>query len=246
MDAIPEVDLTAHFTWATSNWTPAGEMEFVYPSEWDLEPEHQGGQLIVVVGTRFSFEFAASAFSMMESSDVHQFPMLSPDGGGGGPEYIEPPKDTTCVEVAPAEVDLLELNTAALAASKQIQKQANWKDVEWGSIVYEINGHIAFTKPVTQNDPGKINWNQALVLVPDNARILALVHNHPDDQLVDDRIPSDDDWRVFENFQTLSVRGIRSDANMLTYILSDEGRGVSTRVYDKYAKNSEAVQCSLD
>ena len=34
MDAIPEVDLTAHFTWATSNWTPAGEMEFVYPSEW--------------------------------------------------------------------------------------------------------------------------------------------------------------------------------------------------------------------
>jgi hypothetical protein len=95
----------------------------------------------------------------------------------------------------------------------------------------------------------QIDWNAGIPSVPDGARILAILHNHPDDTMIDDRYPSPrseggTDWEAYEAVRSWGgTRGITVDQNLLMYIYTNEDR--KTWVYDVTDKQTERTSCSL-
>jgi hypothetical protein len=172
-------------------------------------------------------------------------------GWGGGEEVVA--KETPCVEAAPSNVPLQQLNNDALKLSNEIATR-NDEMWEYGAIFYLKDGVLQNTGVFGGGQPGDINWNLGFVLIANGAVIVAILHNHPDEPGVDDTIPSLDtmrnpgghDWRVFDNFLSVSDRnsqGISTDPNLLMYIYTNEDS--KTRVYDKTDRNTTQKSCSL-
>lgn len=175
-------------------------------------------------------------------------------GGSSSPDGpVEQAKDTPCVEAAPSNVPLQDLNNQVLRASNDIHAR-NDEMWEYGVIFYLKDGILQNTGVFGGGSPGDINWNLGFARVPDGAIIVATLHNHPDDPNVDDRIPSMDtmqnpgghDWLAYNSFLLAgdnNSRGITTDANMLMYIFTNQDN--KTRVYDKTDRNTTYPSCSL-
>jgi hypothetical protein len=183
------------------------------------------------------------------------------DGGGGGGGTTETQANATpCVETSVSTAlgaTQQEINNAALAASNAIAAM-NDEDYEYASIIYSVNGNVGWTQPYTQNLFDQVNWMGNISLVPTGAVIVGIVHNHPDDSQIDDRIPSGGrsdgvDWTSYDELVNWNSshsgteadlpRGITVDPNMLLYIYSNEDH--ETHVYDNTDKNQTSASCSL-
>jgi len=206
---------------------------------------------IYVVGNRIT-----SGDPPAGNPDGNQEDKFSPAPEGGGSGYPDP-KDTPCVEstFSTPDVSLTEANRAALAASASIAA-LNDETYEYSSLVFTLNGYIGFTNPYTDGHFDDVNLLGSLASVPDGAVIIGTVHNHPDDPLMNDTIPSGggssgQDWSAYNqlvNFNNDSnpqnlPRGITVDQNALLYIYSNEDG--KTHVYDNTDKNETATSCSL-
>jgi hypothetical protein len=210
-----------------------------------------GTGVIIVTGTRIKANVATGGGGFLayleQGYDGNDNPTLQPNNGEGG-EYMDPPKDTPCVEEKPDGVDLLEINTAALLASNAIAAR-NDETYEYGVIIYEVNGQIGWTQPFTQQSETNIDWNGGIPMVPDGARIIGIVHNHPDVGSIDDRYPSydifqNDDWDAYDALRDWGgTRGITVDSKMLMYIYTNQDH--TTRVYDKTDKGDTHPSCPL-
>lgn len=180
-------------------------------------------------------------------------------GGGQGDITAAVANATPCVETsfAATNVDLATVNNAALAASNAIAS-LNDETYEYSSIIWELNGAVGWTLPYTDHDPDEVNWTGNLSQVPDGAVIVGIVHNHPDDPIMNDTIPSGSgqengqDWDSYNTLvnwndnhpsSTDLPRGITVDHNMLLYIYSDQDH--KTHVYDNTDKNQTSTSCSL-
>lgn len=180
-------------------------------------------------------------------------------GGGGDPGATPEPLATPCVETTLANgVSTTDANRAALAASNAIAA-LNDETYEYSSIVWALNGEVGYTSPYTDRLTGEVNLLGGLAGVPAGATIIGIVHNHPDDPVINDRIPSGagsesgDDWTRYDQIVNWNdshagtiddlPRGIIVDPNMLFYIYSNEDE--KTHVYDKTDKSQTTASCSL-
>lgn len=179
----------------------------------------------------------------------------SDDGSSDNPFPVA--NATPCVEttfVTPGATTA-SANNAALAAANEIAA-LNDETYEYSSIVYYSNGGMGYTAPWTNNLTNEVNWMGGLSTVPSGAVIVGIVHNHPDDPVVNDTIPSGgsqdgQDWQAYSelvhfnsdsNPQNLP-NGITVDPNMLLYIYSNEDH--QTHVYDNTDQNQTSTSCSL-
>jgi hypothetical protein len=176
---------------------------------------------------------------------------FSPDNGGGGGEIVA--EETPCVEAAPSSVSLQDLNNKALTESIAISNR-NDETFEYGVILYLKDGVLHSTGVFGGQYTDRVDWNLGIPLVPDGAIIVATLHNHPNENNVNDTIPSMDtmrnpggtDWLAYDSFLTIAqrnTRGITADPNMLMYIYTNED--MKTRVYDKTERNTTQTSCSL-
>jgi len=157
--------------------------------------------------------------------------------------------ETPCVEAAPNAISMPYINDAALAASQAIA-QENDETFEYSSILWALDGAVGWTTPWTDGLTDSVNLLGGLDQVPEGAVIVGIVHNHPDDPAMNDRIPSGagsapgGDWAAYDEILGLSLpRGITVDQNMLLYIYSNEDQ--KTHVYDKTDKSQTTASCSL-
>jgi len=173
-------------------------------------------------------------------------------GGGGGaepePEPVDEPNPTPCVETSLSNgISTTDANRAALAASNKIA-ELNDEMYEYSSIIWWLNGEIGFTAPY-QGSPSEVNWLGGLDGVPDGAVIIGILHNHPDEPGIDDRIPSPtslggQDWTAYDQLRNWGgTRGITVDQNLLQYVYTNEDG--KTRVYDKTDKETQQASCTL-
>lgn len=207
-------------------------------------------ETIVVTGTRLKITWDGGGGGWLgyleDAFDGEPHPTLSPEPSGGGGPYEEMPaaKETPCVTASPDGYSLAEINNVALYLTGII-RAGNDDEWEYGAVIYAHNGVIRFTGVVTQENPDQIHY--PIDQIPDEAAILAVIHNHPEVHTIDDRYPSPRDWNTFRQLtQTnspLLSRGITADPNMLTYIYSNQDW--KTRVYDKDDVDNAAPQCSL-
>ncbi len=170
--------------------------------------------------------------------------------GSGTPTAAETPLETPCVEAWPAGIDPTAMNSAALAASNAIAALDD-EHLEYSSIVWALDGVVGWTIPYTDGKTNEVNWVGGLSQVPDGAKIIGIVHNHPDG-IMTDTYPSGagnepgEDWGAYETIVDYNgwPRGISVDQNMLLWIYSDEDH--KTHVYDKTDKNQTSPSCSLN
>lgn len=162
---------------------------------------------------------------------------------------MEPARDTSsCISSTPAGHDIAEINNVAKAIAADIASK-NDDEWEYGAVIYSLNGTIGFTRTVTQQNPDHVDY--PLWEVPEGAVILALVHNHPDVQFVNDQIPSNDprrldDWDTYEDIEAMNPaqnRGISADPNMLMYVYTNQSN--KTHVYDKNDRRTGHESCPL-
>lgn len=116
---------------------------------------------------------------------------------------------------------------------------------EYGVLIYELNGVIGHTNIVTDYRPDEVGVSTTSV--PDGARIVAFMHNHPDVSFVDDRIPSighDGDWQRRNNFISSNLgRGITIDSNLLLVLYTNEDN--RTRIYYKSDEETTRSSCPV-
>jgi hypothetical protein len=179
-------------------------------------------------------------------------------GGGGEAQAVQEPHETPCVETTlQSGISTTDANRAALAASNKIAEQDD-ETYEYSSIIWTLNGEVGFTTPYTDHRTDRVNWAGGIDGVPDDAVIVGIVHNHPDDPYVDDRIPSGagaEDGVDWDRYNTLVnwnrdhdtahdlPRGISVDRNMLLYVYSNQDS--KTHVYDNTDKGQTNASCSL-
>lgn len=227
----------------------------------DSEVEAVGGGVepppIVVRGTRLKVDYTTGGGGTLGyaegGSGAEPNPTLMPEEGGGGGEQIDPPKETPCVSKSPDGYSLEEINTLALIASTRIAA-LNDENVEYGIFIYSYQGQLHFTAVFGGNQGESINWNLGVSKLPDGAHIVATVHNHPDLNGIDDRIPSrmnvitqeeGRDWASYDALQNWSgsTRGITVDSKALMYIYTNQTE--ATYVYDKEDRNTTRASCTL-
>jgi hypothetical protein len=205
---------------------------------------------IVVTGTRMKISTDTGGGGFLGylegGSDGEPNPTLSPEPGGSGGPYDEMPaaRETPCVTASPDGYSLAEINNIAPYLTGQIRagRDGLW---EYGAVIYAHNGVIGFTAVVTQENPDQVNY--PISQIPDGAVILAIIHNHPEDQMIDDRYPYARDWNTYRLLQQsnspLLPRGITADPKMLMYVFSNQDS--KTRVYDRNDHDTATAQCSL-
>ncbi len=174
------------------------------------------------------------------------------DGGGGGggdqgSTYDDIPE---CVTNSPAIADEKMFMDVVQHLTNEMRGWYNGVNgnpnidsskYEYGAMIYELNGQIGYGNITTNNSAGFVNISSAGV--PDGARIVAYIHNHPDQGGIDDRVPSSDDWdhrRDLVN-ETNLPRGITIDPNLLIALYSNEDD--KTRIYDKNDRNTNTPSC---
>lgn len=201
---------------------------------------------IIITGYYLDYDSADSSW--------YSYEIGSGGGGGGGdPQQVEEPNDTPCVETTfnlATNVTTHDANRAALAASNTIAALDD-ETYEYSSIVWALNGTVGYTEPYSQGLTDEVNWVGGLDRVPDGAIIIGVVHNHPDDPVVNDTIPSGSgredgqDWSAYDQMVNYNgwPRSITVDSNMLVYIYSNEDS--KTHVYDNTDKNQTSTSCSL-
>ena len=235
-----------------------GGGSFVDPVSPTAQCEWEGdGCVIVVTGQPFPPTTGGGGF---------------PGGGGGGtcedltpglvaqscqtllPPVIRDPNQaapTPCVEAAPAIGSLQEINDLAKKLGSDIEGLN--MAVEWGSMIYSLNGQIGST-PLVEGTTDFIDWNKALAHVPTGALILATLHHHPDEQNINDAIPSytsrverveGSDWSAYDSILSVQHRQITADPSLLMYIHTDERDQRGTWVYDRTDRNTRTVSCKL-
>lgn len=179
-------------------------------------------------------------------------PVPGEGGGGGEAEPVQEPNATPCVETALASgVSITDANRAALAAGNAIMGR-NFQTYEYSSIVWTKNGEVGYTDPYTDHLSDEVNLLGAISAVPDGAIIIGIVHNHPDDPVMNDSYPSGagsdpgGDWDGYDAIvgHTGLPRGITVDSNMLFWMVNAEDNKI--RVYDKTDKNQTQASCSLN
>lgn len=202
--------------------------------------QYDEGELIVVTGKR------------PKEADGDGDPPSGGDNGGGGDSNgpgvtTREPNETPCVEEAPTGVDLKDINRQALAAANEIHSMDD-EHYEYGVIVFEKDGVVGRTEVFTDLDENHINWNGGVPGIPDGARILAIIHNHPASGVVNPGVPSSDslsdDWDSYDAVVNWGgTRGITVDSNLLMYIYTDKTEKMY--VYDKTDRNTSHLSCSL-
>ena len=127
-------------------------------------------------------------------------------------------------------------------------------NLEWGSILYVLNGELFSTPLITSGFTDQINWNHVTPYVPDGAVIVANLHFHPDENGINDAIPSyynlmdgseGQDWQAYSSFLEFRARGITTDPNMLMYIHTNDPNNLGTWVYDRTDRNTRTRSCAL-
>jgi hypothetical protein len=173
-------------------------------------------------------------------------------GSGGAAEPVQEPNATPCVEtVFDTGVSTTDANRAALAAGNAIMAR-NFQTYEYSAIVWTYNGEVGYTDPYTDHLTGEVNLLGAISAVPDGAVIIGIVHNHPDDPIINDSYPSGagsdpgGDWDAYDAIvgHTGLPRGITVDSNMLLWMVNAEDNKI--RVYDKTDKNQTQASCSIN
>ena len=214
---------------------------------------------IIVTGTRLKINKDSNGggwLSYLEAGyDGEPNPTLSPEPDGSGGPYEEMPAalETPCVTASPEGHSLAEINNVALVASNEIAALEDDR-YEYGVFIYELDGRIYFTAPFTQNSEEDIDWNGGVASIPAGAHILAIVHNHPNKDGIDDRLPSRTnvmtgeegrDWASYDAIKNWSgsSRGITVDPNMLMYVYTNQDK--ATHVYDKNDRNTTRASCTL-
>ncbi|NGM51797.1 hypothetical protein G5B46_19460 [Caulobacter sp. 602-2] len=171
------------------------------------------------------------------------------DGGydGGGGDGGDPPAEEypPCVEASPEGVAPGAILDAARNAASQIAA-GNDETYEYGALIYELNGVVGVGNIYTQNNTGQVQIGAGGV--PDGARIVGYIHNHPDVGGIDDRTPSDHaggDWDQYNGLinSTSLPRGITADPNMLLFIYTNEDGKV--RAYDKTDEGTTTASCAV-
>jgi hypothetical protein len=166
-------------------------------------------------------------------------------GDGAGPEddYPDTP-DTPCVETAFASsaVSVDRVNNAAKAAADAIAATGHQNSWEYGAFIYEYGGHVLFTPPFTNQSYDHVDFSSAAL--PPGAHVLGIIHNHPySTGDVDQRYPSTPDWNIYNQLAGLTVGDKTFDANMLSYITTNQDGSV--RPYDNTDKNQNSPSCGF-
>jgi len=228
--------------------SPTLRADFIEPDPGNYDDANGNGQYdegeeIIVTGTRPK---------TVDEDGVPWEPKPGDDVGGGekggGPGVTtNEPLDTPCVEASPSGVDLREINRQALAASNEIALEDN-RQFEYGVIVFEKDGVVSRTAVFTQLSPFNIDWTPGLRSVPEGARILAIIHNHPSSGVDNPGVPSSsslrDDWDSYDSVINWGgARGVTVDPNLLMYIYTDKDRNI--RVYDKTDRGTTRLSCAL-
>lgn len=228
--------------------SPALRADFIQPDPGNYDDANGNGQYdegeeITVTGTRpKTVDDDGAPWEPKPGDDI--------GGGekGGGPGVTtDEPRDTPCVEASPIGVDLREINRQALAAVNDIPRQ-NAAHFEYGSILFEKDGVVGRTPVFTQFDAFNIDWNAGVGAIPDGARVLAILHNHPASGSANPGLPSSDslkdDWDAYDAVVNWGgTRGITVDPNLLMYIYTNKDG--KTYVYDKTDRNTTRLSCSL-
>lgn len=175
----------------------------------------------------------------------------------GAPDFVPIPDELpACVSTAPANVDEDALMKIIQYLTDELRgvynnvpgnTQIDSSRFEYGVAIYEINGQIGYGDITTNNSPDYVN-----ILtrgVPDGARIIGYMHNHPDQPGIDDRVPSSGygrDWDRYDNLVSSGAalsRGITVDANLLLVLYTNQDDKM--RIYDKNDKNTSSASCAI-
>lgn len=176
---------------------------------------------------------------------------------GGGTDTPPPPPEQlpTCVTDKPAitneeeflnNLKLLTDELRGLYNSVPGNTPIDASRYEYGILIYEINGVIGYGDIQTSNSAGHVDITAAGV--PDGARIIAYMHNHPDQAGIDDRWPSNHsggDWDQRDALVNSTLaRGITVDPNLLLVLYTNQDD--KTRIYDKSDKNKTVAACAIN
>jgi hypothetical protein len=192
-------------------------------------------ETIVVTGTRYPPPYYPPPY---------YYPPPPPPYYGGGGGYYPPPPTTypTCVETSPEGVSPADMLAAARAAAAEIEA-ANDENWEYGAFIYTLNGVVHRTPIHTDQSFDTINWSTNWL--PDGARIVGMIHSHPNDGVMDQRMLSSQDWNAYNTLQNSTLpRGITMDANALHFLYSDQDSGL--RAYDNTDKNQTSPSCKVN
>jgi hypothetical protein len=172
-------------------------------------------------------------------------PIYNPGPGGGGTSPPPPDVYPPCVSAAPPGVSPTAVMNAAKAAAADIASRDD-ETYEFGTLIWEKDGVVNYGIIQTQNSTEKVAISTAGV--PDGAKIVGYIHNHPDLAGVNDAIPSqhtDGDWDQYTDLQNATGlnRGITVSPNLLLFLYTNEDHKV--RTYDKNDKNTQTASCAL-
>jgi len=248
----PEVHTTYFGSGATSGWesgltsasfrgamTPAsnddGPVSAAYifgTPEPSSMPEDDDGGEIIVTATR-------------DPGDGDEDPTYTsnpPEGVPGGGTY-DAAQYPSCVEAAPLGVDPSDILDKANALSVEIAQQTN-QAVEYGAFIYEINGLVLKSDIFTDNLPGRVDFLNRVLDLPNGAHILATIHNHPYNGIEQGTPSAEYDWPLYNSFFSIAnSQGITVDPDMLMFIR--DNHDATTRIYDKTDQNQHYASCPI-
>lgn len=187
------------------------------------------------------------------------------NGGGGGDDEPDTPRDTPCVTDKPAKHgNILDIHQAAIDLKEKIPETHSitpGEKWEYFGVVWKLpGGAVQTTEPVTNGLPNEVRASAvwaALDSIPDGAIILGIFHSQPDNGRM-----SDDDWAahkvIFNNPESPSMiarpysytitesigRGITADPNGLSYVYDMKTGKI--HVYDRSDMNSDKEQCHVN
>lgn len=156
---------------------------------------------------------------------------------GHDTSYSPPPPPTTgderpdCVSASPDDIDedmLMKIIQYLTDELRGVYNEVPGNDdidssrFEYGVAIYELDGQIGYGDITTNNSPDFVRIITRGV--PDGARIIAIMHNHPDTG-EDDRVPSDHfggDWDQYRDVVNSALsRGIEVDPNLLLVLYTN-------------------------
>jgi hypothetical protein len=180
------------------------------------------------------------------------------DGGGGGGGSSTPTStqdaehqqtadanDTPCVDQVPAGVDINQLNDLAKHMGSVLANCQELTDWEWGAFIYRgTNGQLYQSEPFTAGHHADMNG--ASISLPPGAHIVAYLHTHPEDSVMDQRMLSDADRSFIRGLTSNTTGNWSADTNLLAYVVTnDNSTSYKTYVYDKSNRDKTSPGCSL-
>jgi hypothetical protein len=200
-------------------------------------------------------EAVVTAYQMPDLSwafDVVPYTDGGGNGGGSTPstedaahQQTDDADNTPCVDEVPTGVDLPHLNDLAKHMGSVLANCQDLTDWEWGAFIYQgSDGQLYQSEPFTGGHYD--NMEGASITLPPGAHIVAYLHTHPEDSMMDERTLSSADRSFITGLIDSSNDRWSADSKLLAYVVTkDESTSYHTYVYDKSNRNRTSPGCDL-